>query len=105
MIGAYKLWHSYWPHFGKAVRYGIGSRIDSLLLVTIEQIFVASYRDPEQKQSHLNRASAALDVVKFLLQVAWEVKAIDTKKYVAISEKLNGIGRMLGGWQKKHQPR
>ncbi|HXK36610.1 MAG TPA: four helix bundle protein [Candidatus Paceibacterota bacterium] len=101
LISAYKLWHVYWSHFDKALRYGLGSRIDALFIVAIENIFAASYRSPEQKSSYLKRASSALDVLKFLLQVAWEIKTLDNKKYIALSAKLNEIGRMLGGWQKK----
>jgi hypothetical protein len=28
----------------------------------------------------------------------WETKSLDNNKYVALSEKINEIGRMLGGW-------
>jgi hypothetical protein len=31
----------------------------------------------------------------------WDTAAIDSKKYILLSEKLHEIGRMLGGWQKK----
>lgn len=37
---------------------------------------------------------------KFFLQIAWEIKALDNKKYIMLSECLNEIGRMLGGWIK-----
>lgn len=30
--------------------------------------------------------------------ILWETKSIDNKKYIALSEKINGIGKMLGGW-------
>lgn len=35
------------------------------------------------------------------LQIAWEIKALDNKKYIALSEHLNEVGRMLGGWNKQ----
>ena len=41
-----------------------------------------------------------LDGIKFFLQVAWENKYIANEKYFALSENLNEIGRMLGGWKK-----
>jgi len=28
----------------------------------------------------------------------WETKSLDNKKYIALSEELNEVGRMLGGW-------
>jgi len=39
-------------------------------------------------------------VLKFFLQIAWEIKALENKKYIALSEKLNEVGKMLGGWRK-----
>ena len=36
--------------------------------------------------------------MKILLQVAWEIGSVDNKKYLMMSEPLNYIGKMLGGW-------
>jgi hypothetical protein len=30
--------------------------------------------------------------------ILWETKSLDTKKYIALSEKMDEVGRMLGGW-------
>jgi len=48
----------------------------------------------------LQKAISQFDLLKFFLRVAWEVKAIDNKKYLLISEPLVEIGKMLGGWQR-----
>ena len=39
-----------------------------------------------------------VDTLKILLMVLWETKSLDTKKYAALSEKVEEIGKMLGGW-------
>ena len=39
-----------------------------------------------------------VDTLKILLMVLWETKSLDTKKYIALSEKVEEIGKMLGGW-------
>jgi len=101
LISAYKLWHNYLILFEKASRYNIGSKIDSLFLETIENLFTAGHKTREQKTVYLNKASEKFDILKFLLQVAWEIKALDNKKYIRISLELNGIGKMLGGWLKQ----
>ncbi len=31
----------------------------------------------------------------------WETKSLDNKKHIALSERLNEIGRNLGGWREK----
>ncbi|MFA6404757.1 MAG: hypothetical protein WCW03_02045 [Candidatus Paceibacterota bacterium] len=30
--------------------------------------------------------------------ILWETKSIDDKKYIALSVKLDEVGKMLGGW-------
>ena len=103
LIVVYKIWHEYLPKFKKEFRYNLGSKIDELFIEIIENLFVAQHRNKEQKLIYLNKASNKLDLLKFLLQVAWEIKTLDNKKYISLSEKLNEIGRMLGGWQKQTQ--
>jgi len=46
----------------------------------------------------LQKAGIKLDTLKFILQISWEIKALDNKKYIILSEHLNEIGKMLGGW-------
>lgn len=48
----------------------------------------------------LQKASGKLDLLKFFIQLAWELKIFDNKKYFLFSEPLNDIGKMLGGWIK-----
>lgn len=98
---AYKLWQNYVRNFPKDLRYTLGGKIDSLFIETTEAIFSASYSVREQKLPHLRQASLKLDLLKFFLQLAWECKALDNKKFVNLSEHLAEIGRMLGGWQKQ----
>jgi len=100
LICAYKLWHEFLQHFPKNSKYTLGSKIDSLFLETIEQIIRASYSDKMEKLAFLKAASTKLDLLKFFLQLAWEIKSLDNKKYILLSEKLNEIGKMLGGWIK-----
>jgi hypothetical protein len=39
--------------------------------------------------------------LNLLLQILWETKSLNDKKYIQISNKLNEIGKMLGGWRGK----
>jgi len=100
LVQAYKLWHGFLPNFSKDSRYTIGTKIDSLFLETIELIIKATYSDKVEKLVSLKNASVKLDLLKFFLQIAWEIKSLDNKKYILISEKLDEIGKMLGGWIK-----
>ena len=48
----------------------------------------------------LEKASVALDRLRFFLQIAWEHKRMSTEKYSMLSENLGEVGRQLGGWRK-----
>ena len=87
-------------NFTKESRYTLGQKIDSLFLEVIENIIKAGYSDKVEKEIFLKRASVKLDLLKFFLQIAWEIKSLDHKKYINLSEKLNEVGKMLGGWIK-----
>ncbi|MEK7664413.1 MAG: four helix bundle protein [Patescibacteria group bacterium] len=39
-----------------------------------------------------------LDTLKVFLMILWETKSLDDKKYIALSLKLDEIGKNLGGW-------
>jgi hypothetical protein len=100
LVVVYKLWHEFLAKFPKHSKHTLGAKIDFLFLETIEFIAKANYADKIEKIISLKRASVKLDLLKFFLQVAWEIKCLDNKKYISLSEKLNEIGRMLGGWIK-----
>lgn len=97
-MATYKIWHEFLPHVPKDARYTLGEKIDTLLVEALELIFTAAYLDKEQKLPYLKRATSKLDLVKFFLQVLWEIGALDNKKYIVMSEPLERVGRMLGGW-------
>jgi len=95
------LWHEYRDNFPKKSRYTLGDKIDTTFLEVIEYVFSAAGAAKTKKLSYLLSASQKLDIVKFLLRIAWETKVLDNKKYILISEPLNEIGRMIGGWHRK----
>lgn len=99
----YAIWQNYLTHFPKANRYTIGSKIDILFLEAIEYAFLASYTHTEEKRLLLNKSISKVDLVKLLLQLSWEIRALDNKKYAHLAEKFAEIGRMLGGWRRQLQ--
>jgi len=64
----------------------------------MEAIITASFLQPQEKIPYLRFAIKKLDTLKIFLMILWETKSLDNKKYIALSEKLNETGRMLGGW-------
>lgn len=100
LVAAYKLWHEFASNIPKGIRYSLGDKIDRSFVETLEIIYTASYLDRNRKLVYLEKAIGKFDTLKFLLQVLWEIRKINNDKYVILSEQLNEVGRMLGGWKK-----
>ncbi|MEK7638027.1 MAG: four helix bundle protein [Patescibacteria group bacterium] len=83
-------------------------RVDALFIEIIETLAVASFLVREEKIPYVRIAIRKTDTLKILLMVLWETKSLDDKKYIALSLKIDEIGRMLGGWsgqlQKQNSP-
>lgn len=65
----------------------------------IEATAIASFLVAQEKLPYIRIAIRKMDTLKILLMVLWEMKSLENKKYIALSAKLNDIGKMLGGWQ------
>lgn len=100
LLAAYKAWFAYRDHFPKKVRYTLGDRIDSRFIQTLELLTTASYQSTQEKLPTLARAVVSLDTLKFLVQIAWELRVLDAKKYEDLAERLRKVGQQAGGWKK-----
>ncbi|MEI8103389.1 MAG: four helix bundle protein [Candidatus Moraniibacteriota bacterium] len=97
---AYSFWVKLHKDFPRVERLGVGYKIEQTFLSVLEYTFIAAYQPPDQKIIVLCRTISKLDILKFFLQIAWESKLIHTEHYADLSEKLEEIGRMIGGWKK-----
>lgn len=97
---AYTAWLVMFNDFPKVSRNSLGKKIDNQFLELLESIFASIYLPPQLKLLRLIAASSQLDKVKFFIQLAWENKCVSLDRYGNLSEQLNEIGRMLGGWIK-----
>lgn len=94
----YVLWHGYHSTLPKTHRYSLGNRIDELFIEAMEAISAATFLSREEKMPYVRLAARKVDTLKLLLLVLWETKSFDTKRYASLSEKIDEVGRMLGGW-------
>jgi hypothetical protein len=68
------------------------------LCEVIQYTSSALFVKKENKLPYIQKVIQILDTVKIMLRVAHNIKAFETKQYIALSEKLHEIGKMLGGW-------
>ena len=69
-----------------------------MLVETIESISIATFLKHEEKQPYVKLAIRKTDTLKIFFMILWEIKSMNDKRYIFLSEKLNELGRMLGGW-------
>ncbi|OGZ30502.1 MAG: hypothetical protein A2931_00250 [Candidatus Niyogibacteria bacterium RIFCSPLOWO2_01_FULL_45_48] len=100
-IAVYKLWDEFRDDFPKKTRYTLGEKIDEYFIQIIELLFIASYLVKQEKIPYLRRASVKLDSLKLFLRISWELKVLDNKKFILLSEHLDEMGKMLGGWERQ----
>ncbi len=97
---AYAYWLKLYRKFPKPERFGIGEKIDKLFLETLELTYKSRYASLLNKIPFLEQAILKIDTVKFFSEIAWENKLIPTAQYSEFLEKLECIGRELGGWKR-----
>lgn len=94
----YLEWYGYQKTLPKEHRFSLGQKIDVLLTEIIEAISAASFLIPIEKLPYVRLAIRKTDALKIFIMLLWETKSLDNKKYISLSEKLNEVGKMLGGW-------
>ena len=87
-------------HIPKVSRYTIGTKVDNLFTDYLEYSLLARYADRQDKTDHISKLIVAFDSLKFFLQILWDLKILDNKKYSHLSQQLAEIGKMIGGWNK-----
>jgi len=92
------MWHSYFQNLPRLTRYTLGAKIDNLFIELLEATFAAQFSKRENKQIILEDISRKLDNTKFFVTLLWEAKGLTVNKYAQLSQKLIGIGKMLGKW-------
>ena len=96
----YKLIHEYSANIPKMERYTIWQKIKTVCIEIIEGLLTVNHLSGAEKLSLMNDISVKIDLLRVFVRLAYETKAISEKKYIALQENLDEIGRMLGGWIK-----
>jgi len=64
----------------------------------MELVFFAANTSKENKFSILQKANLKINLLKIVIRLATEVRALDNKKYINFQAELQEIGKMIGGW-------
>lgn len=81
-------------------RFGLGARVDNLLLDLLETLRRATFATNADKINILTHAIIKTDSIRFFVQTAWEAKLISTQQFELVSVPIEDVGKMIGGWRK-----
>ena len=87
--------------FPKSQRFVLGQQIENTILEILKGIIQAN--SERNKLPYLNQISVELDKLRILIRLSKDLKLINIKKYQFVAEKINEIGKMLGGWIKSYR--
>ena len=85
--------------FPKSQRFVLGQQIENAILDILTGIMVANAA--RDKTPVLSRVSMTLDTLRILIRLSKDLDFISVKQYTFAAERVNEIGKMLGGWMKQ----
>lgn len=83
--------------FPRHHRYSLGLKIEATLFDLLEILIEARY--VREKAALLDRANIVLERLRFQMRLAKDVAVLPVKSYAFQAEKVEEIGRMIGGWK------
>ena len=76
----------------------MADRIEKLLLDILELLIEAVYA--KEKKAILARINLKLDLLRFMMRVAKDMKYVNLKSYDFFCQSAVEVGKMVGGWSK-----
>ena len=96
----YKIFNESSKGFPKSDKYCLGEKIKAMILDILDLLMEAETAKKDWKQPILEKVARKLRLLKLLIRLTNEIKILDDKKYLNLTERELEIGRMLGGWIK-----
>lgn len=84
--------------FSRSYRFSVGDRLVSHNLDLLLTLLECAYR--HDKAELLREANLKTNALRYLLRLAKDLRLLSVDSYGYAAEKLDEIGRMIGGWQK-----
>jgi hypothetical protein len=87
--------------FPRSQKFLFGDRIQATALDCLERLIEATYT--KSREGELNRANLALEKLRFMFRLAYDLKFVDLKRFEHAARNLDEVGRMVGGWLRTHR--
>ncbi len=84
----------------KRWRFSLGIGTEDSIVELVQNLVMAKNAPKQLKGSYLIRATASLEVLKMKLRLYIEFKLVNETIVFQLQNKIEEIGKMLGGWLK-----
>ena len=85
--------------FPKSQRFVLGQQIENTLLEILKGIIQTNQES--NRLPYFKQISVDLDKLRILIRLSKDLKFISIRQYQFGAEKINEIGKILGGWMKR----
>lgn len=86
-------------NFPRAHKFTVGERLSANGMDLLSLLIEAAYSS-RRKLELLEQANTKINVTRFQLRLAKDLKLMTMDSYAFSAERLDEIGRMVGGWRK-----
>jgi hypothetical protein len=84
----------------RSQKFTLGDRIQNHLSDLLEMLTEAYYIPPAEKRPILQKVNIRLDVLRHYFHLCYERGHYNSLKYKDYAQRIDEIGRMVGGWLK-----
>ena len=85
--------------FPRSQKFTLGDRIVNISLDTLDILIEATYT--QKRLPLLQKVNVQLEKLRFLIRICHDFKLISAKQYTYISNEINEVGKLVGGWIRK----
>lgn len=89
--------------FPKSQRFLLAERLSGLALDYYDEILTA-VAEPERQADSLRAADRLLTKIRLYLRLSFDLHCISLGQFEHAAERVDELGRLLGGWQRKRRP-
>jgi len=90
--------------YPKDLKYTLGHRTIDVSIAILEGLVEAAYLPASVRSEHLAAVNRAIERLRHLVRLAHTLAALPHDSYAHVAERIDGVGRQVGGWMRARGP-
>lgn len=87
-------------NFSREFKYSLGEKLKNATHEILDAIIKTNAAPDERKQEYLSEIDFKKENLRLYLRIASDLKLVSPGRLGVLNEKIEDLGRQLGGWQK-----